>query len=600
MTPSEPDVHIDDVSAMVSDDLNHGSFRATFDDDPEAAGLTLVRQAVSAGFAEVFEDRAAAASALGGQVLPAPLGTVSKARADGSWKHRLIQDLRINGVNSAVGLPERLVLPRPIDLGKDLAEMAMGLGQGGGLRVGIVDFADAFMSVPLAGDERRFNCAELASPIALGRPPLHPAEPPEGRLIAWRVLGFGGRPNPLVFGRITSMVMRCAQAILSCRADGPEDAEEGDFVDAVVRSHLYVDDAAIALAGSEAEVHEAFDLFLLFLLALGAPIAWNKVVLHALASGPVRWIGVDFDLGPSGSGRLRLPPDFVEDLASQVAAAARHGGRISDAEAQQLIGRTARVAYVAPAAAPFAAALRVALAAARETACTRRKWAQRSSHSTARFSTAASWFLALLRGMPLIGRTELPLERLVVAGGLPQMVAGQCDTLLFDASPWGEGAVWVSGTRPVECLVLHWNPSLCEGLQVKIGESKYLPFFEALTALAAIRTWCGPGQLRSAAVVGDNLAALTVAVSHRGRGDLGRVCRELALFQARWGIHLAVGHLPSELNTWADTLSRQFAPEAPQIPEELAHLPCPRQPDWSTLFQISQPVSSGAEPVGPR
>ena len=115
---------------MHGDDLNHPSFRAEFEGDSEPAGLTLVRSAVAAGFAEVFADRERAAAALGGEVLPASLGCVSKPRGDGSWKHRLIQDLRMNTVNSAVGLPERLVLPRPLDLARDLAALATAGARG--------------------------------------------------------------------------------------------------------------------------------------------------------------------------------------------------------------------------------------------------------------------------------------------------------------------------------------------------------------------------------------------------------------------------------------------------------------------------------------
>ena len=94
------------------------------------------------------------------------------------------------------------------------------------------------------------------------------------------------------------------------------------------------------------------------------------------------------------------------------------------------------------------------------------------------------------------------------------------------------------------------------------------------------------------ALVGDNLAALTTAVSHRGRGDLGRVCRELALRQARWGLQLAVGHLPSELNDWADSLSRCYAPVPPPVAAEISDLPQMPPPDWSTLFAIEPPTSS--------
>ena len=143
-----PESTLDELSPLSGGDLNHPSFRAEFPGDSEAAGLSLVRESVAAGFAEVFRDRAAAADALGGPVLPAPLGTVSKTRDDGSWKHRLIQDLRRNGVNTAVDLPERLVLPRPIDLARDMSDLTAQGAQGDGQRIGIVDFADAFMSVP--------------------------------------------------------------------------------------------------------------------------------------------------------------------------------------------------------------------------------------------------------------------------------------------------------------------------------------------------------------------------------------------------------------------------------------------------------------------
>ena len=595
----------DDLAALAGPDLNHPSFRMAFPGDLEAAGLALLRQSVAQGFAEVFVDRAAASAALGGEVLPAPLGCVSKPKADGSWKHRLIQDLRMNAVNSAVALPERLVLPRPVDLGKDLAELIQKRTKGDGLKVGIIDFADAFMSIPLAPEERRFNCAVLPEPIELGRPPLHALEPAAGKMIVWRVLGFGGRPNPLIFGRVTAALMRTAQGILTCLTDaaacagsrhGSPSDHPADYLDARARAHLYVDDAAVALAGDDQDIIESFDLLLLFFLVMGAPVAWSKVALHDGSAGPVRWIGVEFDVSPAGCARLRLPPEFLEELAEQVTAIARAGGRVSDGELHKMIGRAARVSFVVPAAAPFAAALRAALVDARATAGSHRRAAQRSSHAATRFATAASWFVALLRGRPLDGRTDLPLEMLIRPGGLPQLVAGSCDALVFDASVWGGGAVRFAGRQPVACLVMEWTPSLCEGLKVRSGESKFLPFFEALTALAAITVWCGPGRLQSAALVGDNLAALTTAVSFRGRGDLGRVCRELALRQARWGLHLAVGHLPSEINDWADSLSRRFAPCPPPLPQILEELPRETPPEMSSLFTIEPPTASSRSP----
>ena len=76
-------------------------------------------------------------------------------------KYRLIQDQRINFVNSAVSLPERQVLPRPIDHARDLGLLLEGLRPDEELTTLILDFKDAFMSIPLHFDEWRFNCAEI-------------------------------------------------------------------------------------------------------------------------------------------------------------------------------------------------------------------------------------------------------------------------------------------------------------------------------------------------------------------------------------------------------------------------------------------------------
>ena len=77
-------------------------------------GVALLAAQLDAGFGLLFHDRAAAETHLGGRVRPAPLGNIAKARPDGSFKHRLIQDLRNNCVNDAEVLAERQVLPRPV------------------------------------------------------------------------------------------------------------------------------------------------------------------------------------------------------------------------------------------------------------------------------------------------------------------------------------------------------------------------------------------------------------------------------------------------------------------------------------------------------
>ena len=592
---AKPTRHPASLQPLHKVDINHGSFGTQHPGEPEPAGLALVRRSVNDGFGEIFASRATAEEVLGAPVLPAPLGTVTKARQDGTLKHRLIQDLRANTVNSAVTLPERLVLPRPVDLAADLAELHAGRSMGDHLAVGIVDFEDAFMSVPLCSSERRFNCAEVPQGLRRSRPPLHPREPVSGQLVAWRVLGFGGRPNPLVFGRVTSVLMRLGQAILTTRSDhaaaGGAALSSSSYLNGRSRLQLYVDDAAGAFAGPPPDIEQSFDVLLLLWLVLGAPIAWPKVSLNWVdTGGPLRWIGVDFDM--SGScARLRLPPAFLRELSEQVRDLVGREGHISDEETDQLVGRAARVAYVVPAAVPFAAALRTALADSRRTQAERRRREQRGLHAVRRFATAAAWFCALLDGHRIRPDEPLRLERLVRAGGPQVLIPGACPAVIFDASPWGGGAVLYAGTHPTEIMVVDWSDALCSELGAERGSSACLSFFEALMALIALYTWCGAGGHRHVALIGDNLAALTTAVSLRGKGDLGRVCREIALLQGRLGLELAVGHLPSDDNVEADALSRQSGPSPPPVPQQLRGLPQRPMPELSDLFRLETPAA---------
>ena len=203
---------------------------------------------------------------------------------------------------------------------------------------------------------------------------------------------------------------------------------------------------------------------------------------------------------------------------------------------------------------------------------------------------AAGWFLALLQDRPLTEAVHLPLERVVWPGGPPVLTAGVSEVLVFDASPWGGGVIHFSGRAPLEYVILDWGPSFCKAMGVEKGSSKYLAFFESVTALVGIELWTGASQLQTFGLVGDNIAALTAAVSTRGRGDVAKVCREIALRQARQNLVIAVGHIPSELNTWADALSRVHAPSPAGVPPQLLSLPRRAAPVLEHLFSLEFPT----------
>ena len=140
---------------------NHPSFGIPYEGE-RPPGEELVEGYVQKGFGKLYATADEASAKYGQDVHPAPMGTVSKLKADGSYKHRVIQDLRRNGVNDAVRLPERQVLPRPLDHARDVARL-MERGQGQDLKVLVLDFKDAFMSVPLAESEKPIQLCSCGS-----------------------------------------------------------------------------------------------------------------------------------------------------------------------------------------------------------------------------------------------------------------------------------------------------------------------------------------------------------------------------------------------------------------------------------------------------
>eukprot|EP00971_Amphidinium_carterae_P309379 6147980-Amphidinium_carterae.1 len=73
----------------------------------------------------------------------------------GKTKDRLITDLR--KANLLSSRSERVVLPRPLDHARCLGRMQSKWGSSAVL---VLDFADAYHTVPLHRDEQRFCAAE--------------------------------------------------------------------------------------------------------------------------------------------------------------------------------------------------------------------------------------------------------------------------------------------------------------------------------------------------------------------------------------------------------------------------------------------------------
>ena len=546
---------VDTLDKFPAKTVNHASFDEHLG-EKEPPAWTLLTEQVEKGHALLFATAEAAEQALGGKVHPAPLGNVTKVNPDGQRKNRLIQDLRANMVNAAVELPERQVLPRGIDHGRDLAILSSDRCPGEDVHTMILDFKDAFMSVPLASAERRFNCANTGFDLKRNRPPLYDDEPSTGRFVVWRVLGFGGKPNPLVFSRGASFASRTAQALL-----GPSDRLErrtDQSCQAVApgRVQLYVDDPAVAVVGTRAQAHVSFDLVVMWWLALGIPLSWKKGQTFD-GSTPHRWIGIMYHVVDKGAV-MRLPPEFLLELAELLAPLCRRTGTIGIPELEVVVGKAARVAHVVPSAKPFVAGLWGGLGAAKTARNNGVREAPPNQVACRRVCYSASWLRALILDDQ---KQVLPLERLVT----PCPPASSCLSgwsIEFDASPFGGGAVLKDPDGNItEFFSTVWTGDEAMHLNVRPGDPAFQTFWEFATLLLSLILWGGFFTKEAVLILGDNIGALSNALALKGRGILLNVARELAWRQARRGWKFSVGHLPSEFNVVADALSRWADPK---------------------------------------
>jgi hypothetical protein len=101
------------------------------------------------------------------------------------------------------------------------------------------------------------------------------------------------------------------------------------------------------------------------------------------------------------------------------------------------------------------------------------------------------------------------------------------------------------------------------------GIPKYQTFWEYVTLLLALITWCDNYTTESVAVLGDSQSALQGAINLSGRREMLAVSREVARRKIRGNVQFKVGHLPAEFNLFADALSRSYAPESFTLPAEL-------------------------------
>ena len=581
--PVEPTVDPDDVFSMDFHG-NHPSFR--FSDTGETPpGHELIEDHLNKGFGLLFASREDAETFLQSPIAPAPFGCISKQKKDHSVKHRVIMDLRRNSVNAASRVPERQVLPTVFNHARDLAELAGELLLAPPetdmcVRTMVLDFQDAFMGIPLRAEEYPFNCCVTEVPLVRTRAPKYKNEPEVGQVVLWTVLGFGGKPNPLVFSRAASLACRTGQALLRVRHKSP-----GSQLGAPGRLQLYVDDPVLSLAGPPASCSLSMDLVILWWLCLGLPLAWRKGTYTA---GLHEWIGALFTLRPGSQDHpvavVSVPQEFVELLSNDLSTFDKARGFATRHEVDKLLGRAGRLAYLVPAALPFVSALWGAAAATESAALAGRRGAPPGCFPVKRFRHAVRWLQILLH--PPDGECWLPLEHTIDLKLQPIRLE-EAPRIELDASPWGGGAILFISDVPVEYFYLQWDLATANFRHAPVGDPSGQTTWKLYIILLALMQWGYKHRVSGLAILGDNTAALDAALGTKGRKDLATIGRKISWRRARLGWHYCVGHLPSEANSWADRLSRIFSDEKICIPQELAKATLLKPPETHNLWVCS-------------
>ena len=200
-----------------------------------------------------------------------------------------------------------------------------------------------------------------------------------------------------------------------------------------------------------------------------------------------------------------------------------------------------------------------------------------------RFTTAARWVLALIRG----GCSWIaPLSHDVRASPLPAPDAAVL-AFEFDASTTGGGGVlWTNG-QPIRWWRTTWRAEdvHCIEPRARTEVSDWQTFWEYLTLLMCLILWARPNE--PIAIIGDNTGSLQLAIDLNGSNGLLAISRELAWRRARNRWSYGAGHLPTEANSLADALSRMNASGQP--PPRLRRLREFDPPQVSELWIAARP-----------
>ena len=452
------------------------------------------------------------------------LGLILKQREDGSTKKRIIVDMRRSQGNLKAHLPERLILPRPMDVISMTRDVFDKEGprktsnqEMWGSEYVLIDVTDAFMSFGIHKEER----GHCISPF----PKMTSSDPD---LVCFTALLFGGKTAPLLYSRLASLVSRILQAITM-----PE----------VGIHQTYLDDSLWFFQGPLAQRNKAISLVIHTMSALGLKVSFAK----GHRSSCIQWIGITFKLVNNEKIVMGLPEQFLADTIEMLKSWEKRG-YVPVRELRSMAGRMSGVAGVLPRSRWTVAVLYAVLKD--EDRPGREKGGKHGLFPVKRMEQTRVWLQTYLEKAAAVPMRVFHLK--------PSKVAEV--SLTTDASPEALGGYLVINGALIAAFASRVTDKDAQTLGFEKGSSASQGTVEALAIVVALKLWRAkiPQGLLEIRIQSDSIVALALserlAASSPGLNflgaELGVIMEDMLVEQ------LKTCHVPGPANTVADYLSR--------------------------------------------
>jgi len=476
---------------------------------------------------------------LGARPVISRVGIVEKI-SSGKLKRRVIVDSAQSGVSGNTSKPERVVLPRLLDvINNVLFQLAHNSDAKRSTELLVLDFSNAFFIIPLHPSERRHFVIRL-----------------RGKWFLFKVQAQGAAASPLVWGRVAALVSRLTQGMF-------------DPIELLLQ--VFVDDPCMSLTGTTYHRNLCTAIVVLAWRALGFPLAFRKG-----QRGPaVVWIGGTVRVHRSGV-EASIKKSILDDLGSQVDELLK-SNTCSKKALRSFAGRANHVATLLWPWRPFLQHLWAAL-------CTEPQGAPPNCVWFKQISNSVEWIKAFLDGAAGSVRRDFSIDAYLNEGLQIE--------LTLDASPWGLGGILKEDGEIIEFFASPLTHEDFGRFKFQAGSPDGQQCWESLSALVALRLWKSRwlGQRVRIQVRGDSVAMLTLVMKMKPPSNsqsLGLISRELALdiVESVYSPDV-VSHLPGISNVGADVLSRKLAPSETswKLPAWLANVPEARAPVRNLSF----------------